>query len=132
MYANRQSCEKALLVEKRNFACATLHFFSTLLPPSDDDEKSLLFASINLENFFPHLPLVTRVIGYLSLHSFHNNLKSLSGTNPYLCPYQSISIESRCSLFDVHGSAVLIPTKLIFFSGNFSLCSTISIASVGT
>eukprot|EP00982_Pelagococcus_subviridis_P009403 30920-Pelagococcus_subviridis.AAC.20 len=51
---------------------------------------------------------------YLILHVFHIKSKSSSGTNPYLCPYHSMSMESDWNALSVHGSPAARPTRLIF------------------
>merc|ERR1740124_1076229 len=50
------------------------------------------------------LPSSTNGGGYRALHVFHRISNSASSTNPYLCPYHNISIESACATESVHGS----------------------------
>ena len=69
-------------------------------------------------------------LGCLAAHSFHRR-KSASATKPCLCPYQSMSMESRWKSLSVHGSPAARPARGI---GNppASLWSRMARDSVGT
>ena len=99
IHACVHSCEKPSDVARRNRRCAATHSGASNSKsklrlfdvPSCESTRGCLAASLNPSRVLVHVPAPS-TCPYRTLHVFQRTSKSSSGTNPYLCPYHSMSI----------------------------------------